>query len=31
MTMLTDGVKALDKIDSVKVKEITEILAERID
>jgi Fe-S oxidoreductase/nitrate reductase gamma subunit len=30
MTMLTDGVKALDKIDSVSVKEITELLDERI-
>jgi len=28
--MLTDGVKALDKIDSVNVKELTELLDERI-
>jgi Fe-S oxidoreductase len=28
MTMITDGVKALDKIDQVKVKEVTEILDE---
>lgn len=29
MTMLNDGVKALDKDDSVKVKELTELLDER--
>jgi Fe-S oxidoreductase/nitrate reductase gamma subunit len=28
MTMITDGVKALDRIDDVKVKEVTEILDE---
>ncbi len=30
MTMLTDGVKALDKIDTVNVKELTELLDERV-
>jgi len=30
MTMLTDGVKALDKIDSVNVKELTELLDESV-
>jgi len=29
MTMITDGLKALDKIDEVKVKEVTELLDER--
>jgi Fe-S oxidoreductase len=29
MTMITDGVKALDKIDTVTVKEVTELLDER--
>lgn len=29
MTMITDGVKTLDKIDDVKIKEITELLDER--
>jgi Fe-S oxidoreductase len=30
MTMITDGIKALDKIDSICVKEVTELLDERI-
>lgn len=30
MTMIVDGVKALDKYDSVQIKELTELLAERI-
>ncbi len=31
MTMITDGVKALDKIDHVQIKELTELLADRIE
>jgi Fe-S oxidoreductase/nitrate reductase gamma subunit len=30
MTMLTDGIKALDKVDDVQVKELTELLDERV-
>jgi Fe-S oxidoreductase len=31
ITMITDGVKAAEKIDSVKVKDIAELVAENID
>jgi Fe-S oxidoreductase len=30
MTMLSDGVKALDKVEEVRVKEVTELLDERV-